>query len=156
MKFALSYFYQIRNFKPNMIPVSTAKWDPKWYHDWLGHGYTFVDKRGIVNGLRCEELHGDENCEGLCGPDCIDHNPDNCLFLKNYRAHLESLNWADIEARAERAAADIQSKLHFTDEPIIVFIVYETPKNPCSERVALLDYFKTHGIECEELSYPIS
>lgn len=156
MKYALSYFYQIRNFKPNMIPVSTAMWDPKWYHDWMGPEYTFVDKRGIVNGLRCEELHGDESCEGLCGPDCTDHRPECCEFLKNYRKHLDSLDWSAIEKRAQIAAADIQSKLQFTDEPIIVFIVYETPKNPCSERVALLAYFKDNGIDCQELSYPIS
>lgn len=29
MKIRTSYFYQIRNFKKNMIPVSTAMWDPK-------------------------------------------------------------------------------------------------------------------------------
>ena len=28
MKLRLSYFYQIRNFKPNMIPMSTAMSDP--------------------------------------------------------------------------------------------------------------------------------
>lgn len=28
MKIAISYFYQIRNFKKNMIPVSTALYDP--------------------------------------------------------------------------------------------------------------------------------
>ena len=32
MKIMTSYFYAIRFFKPNMIPISTAKWDPKWYH----------------------------------------------------------------------------------------------------------------------------
>ena len=32
MKLALSYFYQIRNFKHYMIPVSTAVWDPQWFH----------------------------------------------------------------------------------------------------------------------------
>ena len=46
MKLAISYFYQIRNFKPNMIPVSTARWDPKWYHDGKGAEYNFIDKNG--------------------------------------------------------------------------------------------------------------
>lgn len=155
MKLAISYFYQIRNFKPNMIPVSTAMWDPQWYHNWQTPDYTFLDKRGIVNGLRCEELHGDESCDNLCGPCCTDHNPDECLFLKNYRAHLDSLDLPALIARAERAAADIQSRLGFEEEPIIVFIVYEAPKNPCSERQVLLKYFADNNIDCKELSYPI-
>jgi len=33
MKVRISYFYQIRNFKTNMIPMSTALSDPAWYHD---------------------------------------------------------------------------------------------------------------------------
>ena len=30
MNILISYFQQIRYFKPYMIPVSTAMWDPKW------------------------------------------------------------------------------------------------------------------------------
>ena len=33
MKIRISYFYQVRNFKPNMIPMSTAISDPAWFHD---------------------------------------------------------------------------------------------------------------------------
>lgn len=32
MKILTSYFYQIRNFKPYQIPLSTAISDPAWYH----------------------------------------------------------------------------------------------------------------------------
>lgn len=53
MKFYISYFYQIRFFKPNMIPISTAKWDPKWYSQ---NGKPYIDKRGVVNGLRAPVL----------------------------------------------------------------------------------------------------
>ena len=42
-----SYFYQIRNFKPNMIPLSTALWDPKWFHKNKGHSFQFKDKNGV-------------------------------------------------------------------------------------------------------------
>ena len=31
--FYISYFYQIRNMKHNTLPVSTAMWDPKWFHE---------------------------------------------------------------------------------------------------------------------------
>ena len=44
---------------------------------------------------------------------------------------------------------------YIDDEITIVLIVYETPKNPCSERGALIDYFNSHGVECKELDYPI-
>mgnify|MGYP007070208670 CR=1 FL=1 len=30
-KICTSYFYQIRNFTPNIIPVSTCLSDPVWY-----------------------------------------------------------------------------------------------------------------------------
>ena len=41
------------------------------------------------------------------------------------------------------------------EEIILVLIVYETPYNHCSERQALIDYFNSKGIECQELEYPI-
>ena len=62
MKLAISYFYQIRFFKPYMIPVSTAVSDPQWYHNFQDKNYIFLDKRGVANGFRCELLHGDETC----------------------------------------------------------------------------------------------
>ena len=43
MKIATSYFYQIRNFKPYMIPVSTALSDPEWYRPPAGQEY-YIDK----------------------------------------------------------------------------------------------------------------
>ena len=56
MKLAISYFYKIRFFQPWMIPISTAAWDPKYYHDNKGKDYLFVDKRGVINGYRYEAL----------------------------------------------------------------------------------------------------
>ena len=157
MKLAISYFYQIRNFKPNMIPVSTARWDPKWYHDGKGAEYNFIDKNGVVNGLRCEELHGDESCEGLCGGAemCATGDPQNCAFLKAYRAMLDKLDLSALLERCELASKNIQEQLGFIEEPIIVFIVYEASSNKCSERAALLSYFADNNIDCKELEYPI-
>ena len=141
MKIAISYFYQIRFFKPWMIPVSTACWDPAWFHQWSGPNFTFLDKRNVVNGLRCEELHPGPLCEGLCrGRDsCEDGNPNKCAFLQRAAASLSSL----------------KQQLNLDREPLLVLMVYETPNNPCSERQILLKYFNSHGIECEELKYPI-
>ena len=46
----ISYFYQIRFFKKNMIPISTALYDPKWYYN--GHqGHFYKDHNGVYNGF---------------------------------------------------------------------------------------------------------
>lgn len=157
MKLAISYFYQIRFFQPNMIPVSTALGDPKWYHDFKTKDYIFLDKRGVVNGLRCEELHGDETCSGLCSgrENCQCGDPSNCAFLKAYRAQLEKIDLESFLKRVENSAARVQEWMGFKEEPVVVFIVHEAPWNPCSERVALLDYFKSHNVDCRELDYPL-
>ena len=156
-KIAISYFYQIRNFKPYMIPVSTACFDPKWYHDFKGPNYTFLDKRGIVNGLRCEELHPDDSCKGLCcgDPNCKEKKKNQCPFLLQYRKQLEKININLFLERAEKSLQVLKEQLHLTTEPLLVLIVYETPSNPCSERQVLIDYFNSKGIDCQELKYPI-
>ena len=60
-----SYFYQIRNFTPNIIPVSTALSDPAWYRPPEGKEY-YIDKRGIICGLRYKPLivqrYGEHSC----------------------------------------------------------------------------------------------
>ena len=157
MKIAISYFYQIRFFKPWMIPVSTACFDPKWFHQWSGPNFTFLDKRNVVNGLRCEELHPGPLCEGLCrGRDsCDDGNPNKCAFLQQYMRQLENMDLDQFLQRAAASLSRLKQQLNLDREPLLVLIVYEIPNNPCSERQALLKYFNSHGIECEELKYPI-
>ena len=160
ISFATSYFYQIRNFKKYMIPVSTAMFDPKWYHDFTGdYGYIFPDKRGILNGIRCENLHfqesEDEKC--TCGKGCLEaHKGDgSCSFLTAYRKQIFSNNWVDFYNNCQRIAALIQENEHFTEDPIIVLMVYEVPSNPCSERKTLQDWVQFNGFQCNELKYPI-
>ena len=70
MKIYISYFYQIRNFPKTLIPLSTAHWDPKWYHQ--KNNKVFLDKRGVLNGLRIDELSPGKECDGLCS------GIDNC------------------------------------------------------------------------------
>ena len=95
MKLALSYFYQIRNFKKFMIPVSTAVWDPKWFHDFKNKDYIFKDKNGIYNGIRFEELMPNKNCDNFC-LECKEGNnlytPQTCEFLKRYRNQIQKLD----------------------------------------------------------------
>lgn len=152
MKLALSYFYQIRNFKKFMIPISTAVWDPKWFHDFKDKEHIFKDKNSVYNGIRFEELAPGDTCKDLCrGPEeCSTKDSSKCLFLQNYRKQIQQLDKNKLLKECEILASNIQRKECFTEEPIIVFIVYETPNNKCSERNVLLE-----ELNIEELKYPI-
>jgi hypothetical protein len=57
MKFFITYFYNVRFFLPNMVPVSTAYGDPAWYHgDSYDKSRCFVDQNGVMNGIREESF----------------------------------------------------------------------------------------------------
>lgn len=159
MKIATSYFYQIRNFKKNMIPISTAIWDPSWFHaETKDYNYIFKDKRGILNGLRLESIieqgrksnHGPEVCP------CEGKDYNTCSFLNNYRKNLENIDFDEMIADMQVLASSYAKDEGLNEEDIIlVLIVYEVPDNPCSERRPLQEYFTSHGYECKELEYPI-
>lgn len=153
MKIRVSYFYQIRNFTRNMIPMSTAMFDPKWYHDFKGKYYLFKDKRGILNGLRYEYIIVQDKCPHLCP--CEKRQPDSCAFLRAYREELEKLDFNQVMENLSSFCAIYAREEGLDDEPIAVLIVHEAPNNPCSERRVLIDYFNAHGVECKELDYPI-
>ena len=141
MQIYTSYFYQIRNFTPNMIPVSTALSDPVWYRPPEGKEY-YIDKRGIVCGLRYKPLivqsYGQSSCP------CEERNPANCDCMREYKQLLYYL------VDKERTLKAFEHCLKKFNADTIVLIVYETPTNPCSERVALQEFFN-----CKELEYPI-
>ena len=152
MKIWTSYFYMIRFFKPWMIPISTAAWDPKWFHEFKGNDHIWKDKNGVWNGIRLEDLNPDHCCS--LPPECPDcrsnKNPDICSFIKDYREGLERLNFSEILECLKRTADYIQHLEGFQEEPEIILIVYEVPGNKCSERKSLQDYFMEHGIEVKE------
>lgn len=150
MRVYISYFYQIRYFKPWMIPVSTTKWDPKWFHNFSGRDTIFVDKNGVFNGIRSNSLAPGPRCSNLCngkGNNCV---PLNCLFLQEYRKQLNSIDFSKFIKDLESIAGYVKSFLGFDKEPIIVLIVYETPDNLCSERKPIQDWFGSHGYKLEE------
>ncbi len=151
MKLYTSYFYQVRFFKPHMIPLSTAIWDPKWYHDNHDASYTFIDKNGVINGIRCEALHPGRECDGLCqGAAGCTSTPDSCEFIKRYTEQLAKVDAADYIRRINNLCNKVQQQLGFIEEPVAVLLVHEAPSNPCSERWTLQ---KWAGIT--ELPYPI-
>ena len=152
MKVRTSYFYQIRNFKPNMIPMSTAMSDPAWYHDFKDKTHIFTDKRGILNGLRLLPIIV-QNGHGECP--CAAKDPSQCPLVKDYEFELELIDFDKMLRGMEQFCKDYCIKNNIQEEPIAVLMVYEAPNNPCSERHSLIDYFNRHGIECKELDYPI-
>ena len=147
-----SYFYQIRNMKPNYIPLSTAVWDPKWFHQNKGQDYQWKDKNGVWNGLRAEPFAPGPLCEGLCnGPEtCKTKDSHSCEFLQMYYVQLRKLDISNILMRMSILAKQVKEAEGFTEEPIIVLIFHETPTNPCSERWMVQKWFKENGIEIEE------
>lgn len=158
MLFKTSYFYQIRNFKKWMIPVSTAMSDPKWYHNFKQNHNIFIDKRGVINGIRFDKFSPANLDEKylICSKDC-NNTPDSCIFLSKYLEYLFTLDINNIILGFQEICDTSQNDFNLFDgnEPIIVFIVYEEPSNKCSERIAIHKYFRYYNIEIKELDYPI-
>lgn len=148
MKIYTSYFYQIRFFTPNMIPFSTAVWDPRWYYK-NHQGDWYIDGRGVINGLRAEPFAPGPQLQGLCRGACIPGHPADCSFLEGYWNQLNQLNFDNIMTRTETLCNKVAQYCNQTN-PIAVFIVHEAASNPCSERGQIQKWFKKNGIECEE------
>lgn len=141
-----------------MIPVSTCMSDPKWFVPSDDKEY-YIDKRGVVCGLRYEPLivqsQGTHGCPGpdqcwYAISDCRDPqgNKAPCPTMKEYKLLLNSLvNKEETLKAFEHCANKFKKELGFEEEPIIVLIVYETPDNLCSERQALQEYFGCKELE---------
>lgn len=142
MQIKTSYFYQIRHFTPNIIPVSTALSDPAWYRPPTGKEY-YIDKRGIVCGLRYEPLIVQRYGEYICPCESKDLAPA-CPTMIEYEQLLFSL------VNKEKTLKAFEYCCNKFNADTIALMVYEAPNNPCSERAALQKFFN-----CEELECPI-
>lgn len=153
MKIYTSYLYQIRFMKPYMIPLSTAVWDPKWFHnDSRDHSIIFKDKNGVYNGLRDEDFVPGDLCKNDCrGIDsCEIKDPSKCNFLIHYRQQLDHLNIGEILNSFNELCEHVRDTDELTEDPVIMLIVYETPLNKCSERRVIQEWFHDNGIEVDE------
>ena len=142
MKIVTSYFYMIRYFSPNIIPVSTALSDPAWYRPPDGKEY-FIDKNGVINGLRYEPLIVQRYGEHICPCESKDLAPA-CPTMIEYKQLLFSL------VDKEKTLKAFEYCCNKFNADTIALMVYEAPNNPCSERAALQKFFN-----CEELEHPI-
>lgn len=139
-----SYFYQIRNFDKNMIPFSTAAWDPKWYHaDSYDKIRKFIDKRGVINGVRAEQLVPKfPGAEVMCkNQQCAKTHDWMCDFQWGYWEMLNRLDCVEELKRLEFDAMTLANRFKFEKEPIIMLMVHEGPSRPCAERPVLQKYF---------------
>jgi len=152
-----SYFYQIRFFKPYMVPFSTAVWDPKWYHDFKGQNYNFVDKNGVLNGLRISTFRPNSQCDGLCrGPEtCKFKDPNTCLFLQVYQGQISGYSKESIEEYFTSVGETIKTAMKLDRDILPVLIVHEPPQRKCSERTVIHKVLNSIGIDSSELRYPI-
>ena len=158
MRVATSYFAQLRNFTRNMIPISTACYDPKWFHEDNGIQHKFLDKRGILNGLRCRDLAPGDRCNNLCHgvQYCKTKNPGSCEFLQKYWEQLDSIDPLAFRTYCSKVAKSYSEQTDIPEEDLIlVFLVFEKYDQPCSERMSLLRFFRKCGFDAEELKYPI-
>lgn len=145
MNVYITYFYNIRFFPTNLLPVSTAVWDPKWYHNFKTNDVVFRDKRNVVNGIRADILspYKIDNCE--CKSCKSNKDTSICSFIKQYHDYIFSLNFNEVYNEL------LNLSVAFNDSDICL-MVYEKPDNPCSERVTLVEWFKCNGINVKEFS----
>ena len=141
MQIYTSYFYQVRFFPKNLVPLSTAHWDPKWYYNNKYQGYQWKDKRGVINGLRAEPFVPGAQLDGAChGPETCYEKPPRCKFQLGYLAQLRELNFDNIMVRFQTLAQAIAKNENLSDVNFAL-LLHEAPQNPCSERIAIQLWF---------------
>ena len=157
MKYLITYFYNIRFFSKNMIPISTAIWDPAYFHsNSHNQNICFIDKNGIMNGIKEDALifkksvyeSLDEQCSRDCG---FYGKAPHCKFMDIYRKQLSEVDFNGyLLPEFARVAEEVRKATHYEGEPIIVLLVHEKPDKKCSERPCLVEAFKNNGIDLLE------
>lgn len=146
MKIYTSYFAQLRKFPRNLVPLSTAAWPPKFFGTPENQ---HRDSRGIVLGLNIPPFRPGKMCEGLCFGNCQPKHPQDCAFLKVYRQQLDKIDINKVIVNLNKMSEKIKENEHL-DDVDFALMVYETPTNPCSERVVIQQWFKDNGVEVNE------
>ena len=148
MKLLISYFYQIRFFTSDLIPLSTAVWDPKWF---MAADKVKIGNNSVLYGLKYTPFVPGDGCNNLChGSEGCPYNPSDCAFLKAYRAQLDRLDFNKVYNHLQLLSDAFKRDLSMVEEPTLVFIVYEPPYKKCSEREVLKAWFQDHGVELKE------
>ena len=151
IKIYTASFYQVRNLEPNMIPFSTAAGEPAWYHDNQDREHTFIDKRGIYNGLVAEPFQFDSSLlkHVPCSKNC-NLKPFKCPFMRAYRESIEKYSFEYIIDYLYNKVESVRELTHFKGDPTVILLVYEHPSCPCAERPVIQKYFEDHGYSVTE------
>lgn len=163
ISFATSYFYKIRFFKKNMIPLSICMYDPKWY-------INNRDKNDLRYGLSCnkysgvqpnenilpfllpQEYHSDTDCE--C---CNNKGNIHCDYLNRYRNQLHKyidgseelllsqiLNEIKINYPDRISGYNVDDNCNNDNNLVVVFVGFEASSVSCSERFVLSEYINSN------------
>jgi len=111
------------------------------------------DARGVIC-VDCPPFKPGYSCAGLCNGQCNPKHPEDCEFLKAYKAQLDKINICSLQEKLGKLATQICRDEHLQSIDF-AFIVYERFDNPCSERIVIQQYFKERGIKCEEWNFNI-
>lgn len=157
MQIYITCFSNIRYFKENMIPVSTALGWPWWIYKDTGYqtGSYFVNKNNVMLGISDDRLHFNkdsfESLEEKCSKDCLykDKVP-NCQFMLSYYNHLKTINFKEVINDLKDTGEAVRQITHFQGEPIFILLVYESSKCNCAERPCLQRWFKDNNYELKE------
>lgn len=153
-----SYFYAVRFMPHTMLPVSTALFDPKWFHMNRGQHYIYRDRRGVLNGVRSLPLVPGADCKDLCdGKDCL-RLPSTCGFLKTYQRQLEKFGTGAFDEHLVRLQCAAQKAAEIDgfdpNESIdICFLFHEKPDQPCSERVPFHNWLRQNEYLFQEFDW---
>lgn len=168
IKFYISYFYQIRNMKPNMLPVSTAMWDPAWFHKNKSNYYRYMDNNGVINGVRMIDLMMplekwnelvklNESCKHCYLATYGMREswvPGQCPFMQEYAKCIREKNpdFQIFVKSCEEYLQVLNKKLNLNLDTLI-FIVHEPPTRICGERPEIQKWFLENGYELKEFNY---
>ena len=136
MKLYTSYYYQLRFFPRNLVALNTTIWPPKYVK--LG----VKDSRGVLL-IDCPPLKPGIECAGLCNGKCDPKHPKDCQFLLTYYNQLQKINFKNFLEHLEQ----LKNKIEHVN---FAFIVFESPKNECSERWAIQKWLHKNNIDIQE------
>lgn len=154
MRIYTSYFYQLRFFPPYLVPISTARTDPAWYHDNRGEQHMFLDKNGVLNGLRAGMFAPEPSVSRFCSPVCSENGQrEICSFKRAYEEQLQKINHNEIRKLLEYIETLAPQLGLPTNHPLeFAFVVHEAPTNYCSERSILQKFLRQIDIGVTEWS----
>ena len=141
MNLYTSYWAMVRNFPKNLVGLNTTMWPPKWRP--LGQ-----DKRGIWV-IDCPPLKPGKGCSNLCRGLCEPRHPQDCDFLQKYYEQLSQIDFSKFCNSLQNLADRVKKRENLEDVDF-AFIVFEAPKNMCSERIIIQRWLCENNVKIQE------